>query len=250
MAEEEQALYAKLDSYSDEDLRYPQSKHRPPWVKYCNSFARSGLEILMAITILLLVASKSPARGPDHKTTIPTPVPEFSMQTTVFMNDFTFSEEHMFTNATLLKQILANWISMAPAYGRGMVTISEPEKYIIGRPYNVEMPDSEASSSSYMITVFHQLHCLSNILLAYSNTNFEEAVYPSADQHHIAHCFDYLRQGIMCQADTTLEGDHSSPGNSISIPWGSRHMCKSFEDVKAWTNEHAGVNRTGNPGNL
>lgn len=52
--------------------------------------------------------------------------------------------------------------------------------------------------------------------------------------HHSSHCFDYLRQSILCAADTTLEGKTTSgPG------WGSVHECKDYDALLAWANEHS-----------
>jgi hypothetical protein len=51
--------------------------------------------------------------------------------------------------------------------------------------------------------------------------------------HHSAHCFDYIRQSIMCNADTSLEGKtEAGPG------WGSTHECKDYDAVLAWANDH------------
>lgn len=52
---------------------------------------------------------------------------------------------------------------------------------------------------------------------------------------HITHCFDYLRQSIMCAGDTTLEGrTYDSDGAEIPIGWGSYHECKDWEQIKGW----------------
>lgn len=49
--------------------------------------------------------------------------------------------------------------------------------------------------------------------------------------HHSAHCFDYLRQSIMCAADTSLEGKtEAGPG------WGSEHECTDYDALLAWAN--------------
>ena len=50
--------------------------------------------------------------------------------------------------------------------------------------------------------------------------------------HHSVHCFDYLRQSIMCAADTSLEGKtDAGPG------WGSKHECTDYDALLAWANE-------------
>jgi hypothetical protein len=54
-------------------------------------------------------------------------------------------------------------------------------------------------------------------------------------QHHIRHCFDYLRRAIMCAADTNLEWvngtEHQSDG------WWSPRTCRSYEDVFEWAQQ-------------
>ena len=36
---------------------------------------------------------------------------------------------------------------------------------------------------------------------------------------HIAHCFDYVRKGILCAGDTTLEGNNTAKYPNVEIPW-------------------------------
>jgi hypothetical protein len=50
--------------------------------------------------------------------------------------------------------------------------------------------------------------------------------------HHSTHCYDYLRQSIMCAADTTLEGK-----SELGPGWGSKHECKDYDAVVAWADE-------------
>lgn len=55
---------------------------------------------------------------------------------------------------------------------------------------------------------------------------------------HIGHCFDYIRQSIMCAADLTLESDDG---------WNEVHMCKDQSEVMefmAANNPHIDLQRT------
>lgn len=84
-----------------------------------------------------------------------------------------------------------------------------------------------------MMTVFHQLHCLSYLAehfqQGYGGIELDEEV-----AHHSAHCFNYLRQGIMCSADTTLEGKtDAGPGE------GSEHECTDYDALLEWANAHS-----------
>lgn len=66
---------------------------------------------------------------------------------------------------------------------------------------------------------------------------------------HMGHCFDYLRQALMCAGDTTLESAQRLP-NGEWLPtvdgWGIIHQCRSWEEAIEWTLEHrAPEDRTG-----
>lgn len=64
-----------------------------------------------------------------------------------------------------------------------------------------------------------------------------EFVRQGAGLGHLAHCFDYLRQSILCSGDTTLEGrTYDSSGAEVPIGWGSYHECKDWEQISAWVN--------------
>ena len=65
------------------------------------------------------------------------------------------------------------------------------------------------------------------------------------DDEHLAHCFDYLRQGIMCAADSTLEGNNSTPETGDITPWGSTHVCNNFDAVREWAEENRAEHKDG-----
>jgi hypothetical protein len=55
------------------------------------------------------------------------------------------------------------------------------------------------------------------------------------DPVHLAHCYDYLRQAIMCAGDTTIEGK-----TKYGDGWGSSHQCKDIDSIMAWADERPG----------
>lgn len=55
---------------------------------------------------------------------------------------------------------------------------------------------------------------------------------------HLTHCWDYLRQGIMCASDTSLEWVPAPPNNIGSTGWGYQHTCKDFDAIYAWAEEN------------
>jgi hypothetical protein len=65
-------------------------------------------------------------------------------------------------------------------------------------------------------------HCMSMIAIAYRNTSGRNLSV------HTEHCFDYIRQAILCEADITLE-----PVNEDgSIQIGSPRVCRDWGHVR------------------
>jgi hypothetical protein len=58
---------------------------------------------------------------------------------------------------------------------------------------------------------------------------------PQDGPWHISHCFEYLRQSIMCCADVALEGQQTTfpPGFTGSDGWDAKHVCKDYNQVLA-----------------
>ena len=50
---------------------------------------------------------------------------------------------------------------------------------------------------------------------------------------HASHCFEYLRNSIMCNMDMTLEGDYSAHREG----GGQGHVCRDPEEVVRWIEE-------------
>ena len=92
----------------------------------------------------------------------------------------------------------------------------------------------------YMMSVFYQLHFLVRIieypvsqttlltthgksyLVQHFQSGFDELNQEVA--HHSAHCFDNIRQAIMCGVDTSLEGKTDTPGwgPNMNVPTAMR----------------------------
>lgn len=54
---------------------------------------------------------------------------------------------------------------------------------------------------------------------------------------HNDHCFDYIRNAVMCCGDTTLEGQTRTPGLE-HVPGtdgtGAVHVCRNFDEISAY----------------
>lgn len=58
----------------------------------------------------------------------------------------------------------------------------------------------------------------------------------SMESTHMQHCFDYIRQALICAADPTLEERDDNIGGVRG--WGTVHQCRNFEYLKEWTEAH------------
>lgn len=54
------------------------------------------------------------------------------------------------------------------------------------------------------------------------------------------HCFDYLRQSLLCASDTSLEKlQVDNGGNKPAVDgWGTTHLCRDHEEVSNWVINH------------
>lgn len=220
---------AFLDLDLSEKTVDPGHQRRGCWGKGVRHM-RWVIEILMAVAIFILLTSR-PIDGTIIFKKSKSPVPEFPRKVYTFTKDATFLDEHMLFNRTDTFRTLHNWIPLS-SESRGYVRFDEKDSYDLPQPYITPI-DRYTEGPGYMVTLYHQLHCLSYLVehlqAGYSGARLTEEV-----AHHAAHCFDYIRQGIMCAADTTLEGQtEAGPG------WGSKHECKDYDAVLKWANEHA-----------
>ncbi|OTB03150.1 hypothetical protein M426DRAFT_321953 [Hypoxylon sp. CI-4A] len=203
------------------------------WAKSEGSRKRTGylritLEVGMAVTIIaLLVALVNERFGVERP-----PVPKFPRKIYTFLPDPNYVRDDMLFDEHDTLHTLHNWIPLS-ADARGYVQIPDYESYeILGKPHTVAI-NRTADGPAYMMSVFHQLHCLSYIVehyqQGYAGVELSEEV-----AHHSSHCFDYIRQSIMCAGDTNLEGEtETGPG------WGSKHECVDYDAMLAWANDHS-----------
>ena len=58
------------------------------------------------------------------------------------------------------------------------------------------------------------------------------------DALHMEHCFDYLRQAILCAGDTTIEWARESGDGQVDGQvdgWGVEHQCRSSKTIFDFT---------------
>ncbi|KAH6628098.1 hypothetical protein F5144DRAFT_594191 [Chaetomium tenue] len=123
----------------------------------------------------------------------------------------------------------------------------------------------EISPVPHGLAVFHQLHCLVrrhrksleleylNLLTSIPNQDaIRHGYYSAVDgtepihfakPGHIRHCIDYLRQSIMCNADTNLEPIDSDLNGVTG--WGFPRKCRDIVRLIGWAQKWRTHNQTG-----
>ena len=113
--------------------------------------------------------------------------------------------------------------------GLGYVQINNTKDY-----NNLPTPLKSYPDSTFTTSMTHQLHCLHaivEVVAAYTSGELERV--PQEGGWHLGHCFEYLRQSIMCCGDVALEGQHTTfpVGFTGSDGWDAKHVCRDYKQV-------------------
>ncbi|KAL7907515.1 hypothetical protein GGI35DRAFT_470713 [Trichoderma velutinum] len=101
---------------------------------------------------------------------------------------------------------------------------------------------STDGSGRFCVAAFYQLHCLFLIYADFRRAVTGKLSHDEAQKLHDAHslhCFDYLRESIICAADSAL-GPFRSPfdggtkGNGVD-GFGTVHQCRDFKQLYEWS---------------
>ncbi|TKW52252.1 hypothetical protein CTA1_11000 [Colletotrichum tanaceti] len=135
-----------------------------------------------------------------------------------------------------------------PQKGRGWV-------HMLNKTALPDMPGLNQSLPEHIAlpSVYHQLHCLYSTMrsyydvLDYINNPHRGArelpTDPVWNKEHLNHCWDYLRQNIMCAADVTLEWHRWN--EKVETGWGYEHQCKDWDALTEWVLERRTSNNWG-----
>ncbi|KZV85750.1 hypothetical protein EXIGLDRAFT_622699, partial [Exidia glandulosa HHB12029] len=74
----------------------------------------------------------------------------------------------------------------------------------------------------FTLAMFHELHCLRELNWAFSR---------SFTVHHVRHCLTYLRHGVLCSADLTLEPGDFTERNFTYDRVGETHICRDWSAI-------------------
>ncbi|KAH7393326.1 hypothetical protein BKA64DRAFT_83546 [Cadophora sp. MPI-SDFR-AT-0126] len=192
-------------------------------------FAMSGLYVIsMSIALVIILQPDFLQSTPVSSTLVPD-IPRD--QTVVFNGYVDFEVERTKDDA---------WSKLIPL-GRGFVEM----------PVEVPQEDGrvEVKNEYFCISMFHQLHCIAGIKSAFESMMNENDTTHMEHSSHLAHCFDYLRQGVMCAGDMTMEPAFELTGKDAGVMavngWNVEHQCKNFRTIYDFAEEHRYENTSG-----
>ncbi|KAG9235084.1 hypothetical protein BJ875DRAFT_282507 [Amylocarpus encephaloides] len=129
-------------------------------------------------------------------------------------------------------EIRKNWDMLMPL-GSGSVEIKDYQSYpFIGLPIT---DDPIRNGSLFEASWTHALHCLYYTVDSYHMLTVSNGTRFGFDgkrnDYHAAHCFEYLRNQILCMSDMTLEGSQSVLNSTGD---GQAHMCRDRSEAIEW----------------
>ncbi|CAA9961562.1 DUF3328 domain containing protein [Pyrenophora teres f. maculata] len=162
-------------------------------------------------------------------------LPEFTTQKKTFHTDKRYASDHR--TAASINVTKHQWMDLIPR-GGGFLQIPDYTSHALPPPMHFS---AAPGKQVYAIAVFHELHCLMHLsgyidklVMQIRNKDFEldeEAVW------HNDHCFNYLRNALLCCGDTTLEGQAQTPelqGMAGTDGTGAVHVCRNFDEIMAF----------------
>lgn len=148
-----------------------------------------------------------------------------AQQIKTFVPDVSFVPEN--GSDFFTEEVRKKWLELVPK-GLGYVQVDNPSDHD-----NLPHPLKGYANTVFTTSMTHQLHCLHAIAEVYSGLISDPSRIPAQIPGHMSHCFEYLRQSIMCCGDTALEGQHTTFPKSVqgSDGWDAKHVCKDYDAV-------------------
>ena len=115
--------------------------------------------------------------------------------------------------------------------------LANPEsahEYLWTAPYGDNHIRLGPDMRAFAVAMFHQLHCLRGTQAALKMGWGK--MRPGA-QEHLHHCFNYIRQWTLCDADLTLEPGDFAQRNFTTERVGATHTCTDWQPIYDMVND-------------
>jgi hypothetical protein len=104
-------------------------------------------------------------------------------------------------------------------------SFNDPEAYdewMYGTPYGSGTYRVGALNRTLIASIFHQLHCIRSM---------HQLLVEGGPYFHAQHCLRYLREEILCEANTTLEPGDFTTSNFTEKRAGATYLCRDWTQV-------------------
>ncbi|EXJ59213.1 hypothetical protein A1O7_06645 [Cladophialophora yegresii CBS 114405] len=153
------------------------------------------------------------------------------------------------------------WNRLLPAGNFGFIQVQDPLRFNVtdGLPFDPHEYQMRPAwhfaerapgnrTEIFVLSMYHQMHCLIMMRKMFMTMSPEGKVVagmsPAEDisNGHLNHCFDYLRQAILCAGDTALDHyawDETGPEPVYGVNgWGATHVCRKLDKIEEFVNEN------------
>lgn len=94
---------------------------------------------------------------------------------------------------------------------------------------------------SFAIALYHQIHCVNALRFSYTVARDGLVTDPDALKKkipHDNHCFQFLRQSIMCRADNAIVPLRRNTTSLAAQGFGTAHRCGNWADIRRFVLEN------------
>ncbi|KAK5942580.1 hypothetical protein PMZ80_005145 [Knufia obscura] len=192
----------------------------------------SILNILLVGFIAYRYSQRGPANPIFPQSLYSPPQEALRCKSQIFSSGFGDEVTEYMGNSTAADEA---WLNLYPR------TVVKVPKYQADQLVNKTIPIAgDEEHFPVLISVFHELHCLDSIRHLYFGHKTGLDPDPKINSavlapHHIDHCFDSLRQTLMCGADITPVPYQWVPSmgkalGSLGVP----HTCRDYDALLEW----------------
>ncbi|EMD85873.1 hypothetical protein COCC4DRAFT_154988 [Bipolaris maydis ATCC 48331] len=161
-------------------------------------------------------------------------VPRFSEERIKFEPHLDISTLN-YTSSQEAQIVRQRWQALLPK-GGGNIHVPEHTRY-----KDLSEPFLDPNGTPlWKVSWTHQLHCLYYIMdaydqvIRYGSKGTENQIEEGHSSVHTNHCFDYLRQAILCNSDMTLEGGTRPGDHKGTNGFGHLHSCRNNKEAVQW----------------
>ncbi|KIH89330.1 hypothetical protein SPBR_07610 [Sporothrix brasiliensis 5110] len=270
-ADSESAAFLAEEGGVKREERPPQTR-QDTWTGGWHYVPYASLAVNVLLSLFILFASSKATTAGPVTAILPSQAMfgDIPTKKVVFQPDASFDVDPFGPD-----EIDSPWYALAPP-GKGHIAIADPAAWALAGGFPLSGDDlattttttttttSPPPAEEYTVALYHQLHCLAalkskmvRLQAWYANASDNEYLRFALGEdqvadRHMDHCFDYLRQTLLCHGDTTLEGARrvrTATGHETTVRgvdgWGVVHACRDRERIYAFADAHRSRNDTG-----